>query len=318
MTDTPAGIAGLTPLQLRTLQALRRTDPPLTFDQTFVDDLRHELDGALDELGARMGDDQQLSVTKWAIGAVLDCEAHHLAPDDFSWTPARARGSVAHKAIQLLVNWRGEPTPADAVDDALARLADDERSLGDWVAGLSSGDLADLRGQTIERVTTFVECFPPLDARWHPMTESPVRYPIDGPIVLKARVDLVVGRQVGRESRKVIVDLKSGRIVQRHRDDLRFYALVHALRTDVPPRKLASFSLDAGAAVVEDVNEPLLRSALARTIDAMTRMVELHGEGREPTRSPGPSCRWCPLTDDCAPGRTYLMGESDGDPDADD
>jgi RecB family exonuclease len=147
------------------------------------------------------------------------------------------------------------------------------------------------------------------------MTEAAAQYPIGGPIVLRARVDLVVGRPAGPESRKVIVDLKSGRIVARHRDDLRFYALVETLCRDVPPRKLATFSLDSGSAVVEEVTTTALRSALRRTLDAIERMVELRVEGREPRRTPGVSCRWCPLLDDCEPGRASMAGAVDGDAD---
>src|SRR5262245_17866854 len=216
------GSGGLTPVQRRTLDALKRTGPPLVFDAELVAELRHDIDSALAELGSRL-DTAELFVTKHAIASVLDCEAHHLAPDPFTWTPARARGQVSHKAIQLLLNWRGEPTPADLVDEALARLADEPTRLGDYVAALAGGGEADLRGQAVERVTKFLECFPPLDRRWHPMTEAAAQYPLDGPIVLRARVDLVIGRPAGQESRKVIIDLKSGRIVPRHRDDLRFY-----------------------------------------------------------------------------------------------
>jgi PD-(D/E)XK nuclease superfamily len=316
MTDpepaAPAG-DGLTPVQQRTLDALRRTGPPVVFDADFVADLRHDTDTALAELGGRL-DATELYVTKHAVAGVLDCEAHYLAPDPFTWTPARARGQVSHKAIQLLLNWRGEPTPADLVDEALARLADEPTRLGDYVAGLGRGGEADLRGQAVDRVTKFLECFPPLDRRWHPMTEAAAQYPIGGPIVLRARVDLVVGRPAGPESRKVIVDLKSGRIVARHRDDLRFYALVETLCRDVPPRKLATFSLDSGSAVVEEVTTTGLRSALRRTLDAIERMVELQIEGREPRRTPGVSCRWCPLLEDCEPGRASMASaDDDGD-----
>jgi hypothetical protein len=300
----PAG-NGLTPVQQRTLDALRRAGPPVVFDPDFVAELRHDTDSALADLGGRL-DATELYVTKHAVASVLDCEAHHLAPDPFTWTPARARGQVSHKAIQLLLNWRGEPTPADLVDEALARLADEPTRLGDYVAGLGRGGEADLRGQAVDRVTKFLECFPPLDRRWHPMTEAAAQYPIHGPIVLRARVDLVVGRPAGPESRKVIVDLKSGRIVSRHRDDLRFYSLVETLCRDVPPRKLATFSLDSGSAVVEDVTTTALRSALRRTLDAIERMVELRVERREPMRTPGVSCRWCPLLDECEPGRASM------------
>lgn len=308
MTDaTPPAAPGLSPVQVRTLDALRRSDQPVVFHPDAIAELRVDTMAGLDELTARVCGDETLFVTKHGVRSVLGCEANHLAPDTFEWSPARARGQVSHKAIQLLLNWRGEPTPADLVDDALARLADDDRSLGTYVAGLSSGDEADLRGQSVERVTKFLECFPPLDRRWHPMTEAAAQFPVDGPIVLRARVDLVIGRPAGSESRKVIIDLKSGRIAPQHREDLRFYALVETLCRDVPPRKLASFSLDSGAAVTEEVTLGLLRSSLRRTLDAVERMIELRFEGRAPDRSPGTTCRWCQLAADCAPGTVYLL-----------
>ncbi len=296
----------LTPVQQRTLDTLRRAEPDVSFDQELVDELLADATTALDELGARLGG-QQLVVTKHAIGTVLACEAHHLEPDDFSWSPARAKGSVTHKAIQLLLNWRGEPTPADIVDEALARLADEERSIGDYVAGLSDGEAADLRSQSVDLVTKFIECFPPLDRRWHPVTEAAAHHPVDGPIVLRARVDLVIGKPHGSEARKVIIDLKSGRVVDRHRQDLRFYALVETLCRGVPPRLLASFALDAGRPVVEVVTPALLRSTLRRTLDAIDRMVELRVDGREARRAAGPMCRWCPLLPDCAVGQTGTL-----------
>ncbi len=108
-----------------------------------------------------------------------------------------------------------------------------------WIGGLGAADRADLRGRCVERVTQFLECFPPLSRSWHPMTEASVQWPKDGPIVLRARVDLVIGKPVGVESRKVLIDLKSGRMVPRYRDDLRFYALVETLAREVPPRSVA-------------------------------------------------------------------------------
>jgi hypothetical protein len=304
-TDSPAG-AVLTPTQQRTLAALRRSDHDPVFDDELVAELHADTVAALDALQTRL-DGGDLVVTKHHIATVLACEAHHLAPDDFSWSPARAKGSVAHKAIQLLLNWRGEPSPQDVVDEALARLADEERGIGDYVAGLPDGEAADLRGQSVDLVTKFIECFPPLDRRWHPVTEAGALFPVDGPIVLRARVDLVIGKPQGTLARKVIIDLKSGRIVDRHRQDLRFYALVETLCRGVPPRRLASFSLDAGTAVVEDVTPALLRSTLRRTLDAIERMVELRAEGRPATTTAGPLCRWCRLLPDCAAGRDGLV-----------
>lgn len=302
----PRSTPVLTPVQTKTLELLRRSGPPIVFDPGLIAEIHAQMASALDEFAARLPPDHQVFVNKHAVATVLDCEEFHLLPDDFAWSPATAKGQVAHRAIQLTLSWRGEPNPTDLVDEAMARLADEERGIGAWIAGLSPADDADLRGQSVERVTKFVESFPPLDKRSHPMTESAVRWPNDGPIVLQGKVDLVMGRPVGVESRKVIVDLKTGRPSTRHRQDLGFYALLETLVRGVPPRKVATFYLDAAEAQVEDVSERLLRTAIRRTLDAINALVELEAEGRAPLRRAGVTCRWCPLADDCADGRAFL------------
>ncbi|MET0144677.1 MAG: hypothetical protein ABW328_07845 [Ilumatobacteraceae bacterium] len=282
----------LTPAQQRTLDALRRPDDALVFDHAFVASLRDDATVALAELTGRL-DGQDLNVNKRSVGDVLTCETHFLAVDPFAWNPAIATGQVAHKAIQLLLHWRGEPTPNEVVDEAIARLADEERGVGEWLAGIGPGDEADLRGRAVERVTQFMECFPPLRPQWRPMTESQVRWPLAGPIVLRAKADIVIGKPEGDESTKVLIDLKSGRIVDRHREDLRFYALVETLVREVPPRMVASFSLEAGQAVVDQVSEAMLRSSLRRTLDAISRIIELTVEGARPDPGPSAGCFRC-------------------------
>jgi hypothetical protein len=306
------GAAGLTPLQDRVLAVLRRSSDPVVFDRTVVDDLRTHVRETFDHFAERLADHpDQLYVSKHRLSTVLGCEAQAMAPDEFAWSPATATGQVSHRAIQLLVNWRGEPTPIDLVDEAMARLADDDRSLGSWIAGLSPADEADLRGNAVERVTRFMEGFPPLDKRSHPMTEARVQWPLDGPIVMSGKVDLVMGRPSGAESTKLIIDLKTGRKSPRHRDDLRFYALVETLRTGVPPRKLASYYLDVGEPDVEDVTEGVLHTAARRTLDAIDTYVALTLGEREPAKRPGPACNWCPLLTTCDEGTAHLADDFD-------
>ncbi len=311
MSEAATGdTTALTPVQQRTLDALRRSGEPLVFDPDLVADIRTEVRIAFDEFAERLQPNQQLWVNKHTVATVLDCEEFHLVPDDFEWKPATAKGQVAHRAIQLTLSWRGEPNPTDLVEEAMARLADEERGIGQWIAALSPADEADLRGQSVERVTKFMESFPPLDKRSNPMTESSVRWPNDGPIVLSGKVDLVMGRPRGSEASKVIIDLKTGRPNVRHRQDLGFYALLETLVRSVPPRKVATFYLDAAEAQVEDVSERLLRTSVRRTLDAINAIVELQSEGRPPVRRPGVTCRWCPLADTCDEGRTYLAGQA--------
>jgi hypothetical protein len=302
----------LSPLQVKTLGLLRRPPDPVVFDPSFVASLRCDVEEAFGEFRSRLGDDHTIFVNKHRIASVLGCEVQFLHDEPFTWSAAIAGGQVAHRAVQLMVNWRGDPVPADVVDEAIARLADEDSSIGDWIEARTEADLADLRGFAVDKLIKFQECFPPLDRRAAPTVESSVRWPLDGPIVLSGKVDLTIGRPAGAESRKVIIDLKTGWVSPRHREDLRFYALVETLRTHVPPRKLASFYLDAGEPVVEDVTERILLSAVRRTLDAVHAEIELRVEGRPAIKRPGVSCRWCPLASECAEGTAYLDA---GDPD---
>jgi hypothetical protein len=306
-----SGLDQLTPAQQRTLGLLRR-DQPVVFPEHFVDELCADVAAAIGGFGARLAESgETIWVSKHLVSSVLGCEVQHLLDAPFAWTPAIAGGQVAHRAIELLVNWRGDPVPGELVDEAIERLAESEQGLGDWLARLGEADRADLRSNAVEKVVNFQECFPPLRPAARPRTEAKVRWPLDGPIVLSGKVDLVLGASdTRRESRKVIVDLKTGWTSPRHREDLRFYALVETLRLRLPPRKLASFYLDAGDAVVEDVTEPLLRTAARRTLDAVHREIELRVEGADPVKRPGAPCRWCAVASECQEGTAYLVGRA--------
>ena len=312
MSDTSAPTPRLSPAQRSTLELLRRTEDPLVFEEAFVQDLREEANEAFAHFADRL-DDNQVFVTKHTLAGVFGCETQFLAPDEFEWTPSRARGQVSHRAIQLLINWRGEPAPAELVDEAIARLMNEEKGLSPWLESLGEGDLADLRAMCSDHVTKFMECFPPLDARSRPVTESSTQWPVDGQILLRGRADLTMGKPFERESRKLIVDFKTGRVVPRHREDLRFYAIVETLSRQVPPRKLASFYLDAAQPIVEDVTENMLRSTLRRTLDGINALIELRVEGRPPERRAGAPCRWCTLAPGCAEGQAYLGRDDDRD-----
>jgi hypothetical protein len=46
--------------------------------------------------------------------------------------------------------WRGEPVPGDLVDETMARLAQGNDSLGDWLRTCGELDRAELWGQATE------------------------------------------------------------------------------------------------------------------------------------------------------------------------
>jgi hypothetical protein len=299
----------LTPLQQRTFDLLKRTEP-VVFDPAVAASIRAEMSEAFASFAERLGT-ARVFMSKHRVASAVGCEVKHLLPDDFSWSTATAGGQIAHRAVQLLLNWRGDPVPAELVDEGFERAVDDDPSLGPWLAALTEADRADLRAVAVDQVVKFQESFPPLDQRAAPTVESRMRWPLDGPVTLSGRADLVIGRPAGGESRKVVIDLKTGWVSAHHRDDLRFYALIETLRVGVPPRKVASFYLDAGDAVVDDVTEGSLRSAARRTLDAIDAEISLRFEGREPVKRPGRACRWCPLADECVEGSAFLDADDD-------
>ena len=314
----PNRVADLTWLQRKTLDVLR-AGAPVVFDVAFVEELCADVERALAEFAERLdGADSTLFVSKHRLANVFGCEVQHLLPDEFRWNAAIAGGQVAHRAIELFLNRRVEAHPTALVEEAFEQLASSDKGLADYLAGLPESERALLRSTAVDKVITFQECFPPMPQATRVRTESAIRWPADGPILLSGKVDLLIGANLsGRESRKVLIDLKTGWAAPRHREDLRFYALVETLRTRVPPRKLATYYLDAGAASPEDVTEGTLRATARRTLDGIHREIELRVEGAEPVRRPGASCRWCPLAGEsagdaeaCTEGREYLAGRA--------
>jgi hypothetical protein len=299
----------LNPAQRRVFELLRRPaagDGAGPVPEGLADDLLARLEAALTDVVGHLGG-ERLVVTKHDLARIHTCERHYLGTRSlFEWTPRTARGSLVHKAIQLTLNWQGEPHPSQLVDEALARLVDDDTSLAQWLGGLTEGVRADLRSEAVDLVSAFQECFPPLEASWRPVTETPVRVELfDGLVRLTGRVDLTLGRAAGDAPRKVIIDLKTGAPANHHRDDLRYYALLETIRMGVPPRLVASYYLDAARVDTEDVTAAHLDAALARTVDGTRKLAEVLWAHRAAAVTPGPICGWCPLRGDCSEGRAY-------------
>jgi hypothetical protein len=255
-----------------------------------------------------------LRLSKYPLAQVHGCEARFLNTREqpFTWSVATARGTIAHKAVELSIHWPGESRPLDLVDEATDRLIQQGGPLAAFLAGCSEVERAELRGEANDRVAKFVECFPPLRSAWRPVTESAVRIDLfAGRIVLQGRVDLTLGHARGPVAGKVLIDLKTGGFSPSHAEDLRFYALLETLRIGTPPIRLATYYLDSGRPHPETVTADTLRSAVRRTIDGAVRLVELCHHDHLPVRRAGPACRWCPLRDDCseAPGMSDAWAE---------
>ena len=283
-----------------------------SFDAGLRDELRSLLEERLEPLVATISsdrfDDDVLYLSKYMLTQALGCERKFTAElaEPFQWSIPTARGTVTHKAIELSVHWRGEAPPLQLVDEAMARLTNADKSIADYLQRCDENERAELRAEAGAAMTQFLECFPPLKPQWRPTTDSPIRAELHGGLImLSGKPDLTLGQPEGTVAGKVIIDFKTGRFSPAHREDLRFYALLEALRI-LPPRLLATYYLDQGRFHPEEVTRDLLLSATERVIDGAHRYVELASRHREPTVAPGPACRWCPIQLDCDEGTAYL------------
>jgi hypothetical protein len=307
----------LTPAQEEVLALLRdgeRARPEV--DPGLRESLRRTLEEQLGPVAS--GLTQPVFVGKSTLGRVLACEAHHLdeAASPFEWTIASARGTVAHKAIQLSVGRTDRPAPLRLVDDALERLADDPTArIADFLLGLTDADRAELRSEVNELIAGFLELWPPLQPGWRPQTESGRRAELcGGMVVLSGKVDLTLGAPTGLRAGRVVIDLKTGGRHAGHVDDLRFYALLDTLRVGVPPFRLVSYYLDSGSLAPEEVTEGVLEAAVRRTVAAARKVIELELGLRSATRAVNVACRWCRLADQCEV-RLASLAEGDGEDD---
>jgi len=222
----------------------------------------------------------------------------------FSFTPRFAAGRLSHKAVELEVAGREDRDPHGLVEEAADRLVDDEAFRGFWdgLDGLRRDETLMDAAKTLE---LFRSTMPPLRRMRRelaPSTEWHVRVELlGGAVMLSGTLDLVLGSaspvEAGRATR-LAIDLKTGRAWPEHAEDMRFYALLLALRFGVPPYRVATLYLESGEWQAEDVDERILDRAAERVIGAV-RAVAASEAGRVLDLSPGHYCRWCPRSAVC-------------------
>ena len=292
------------------------------FDPGLRDHLRLEIERGLAPLIEALGD-EDLWLSKHKLEQVHGCEGKFLAEEEleFVWSAPIARGIIAHKAIEIEITSKRRWASLDLIDEAIARFQNEGRGVGEWLQTASEADVDLVRAEANNALCSFQECWPPLKREWRPATEVAMRAEFfTGRVVLSGKPDLTIGFADGQTAGKVIVDFKTGRTSPSHVADLRFYALLDALRVGVPPRMLVTYYLDSGTMQSEPVGEAILDATVARTVAAAHRIVELRTGEREPRLAASGACRWCPALPTCEVGRSYLDDRSDaiGDPTADD
>jgi hypothetical protein len=193
------------------------------------------------------------------------------------------------------------------IDESIARLEEGTDDFARWLQGCREIERAELRSEANEQLIKFFECWPRLLPRWRPAVESRVRYDLfNERVTLQGKVDLQLGQPEGTTAGKVLVDFKTGRFSPMHLEDLRFYALIETLRIGTPPRLVASYYLDQGRFVPEEVTVAQLETTVMRVVAGIQKMVMLTDTARVPLKITGPACRWCPLLGQCTEGTAAL------------
>lgn len=255
---------------------------------------------ALDQAG------QTLWLTKNSITTVLSCETRWRDANSFSWSVPSAIGTIAHRAAELVLVGRHPGPAADAVDGALELICEDNAGFNEFIEQSSTAQRAAIRAGALAHVTSLIDGFPPLPKRVFARTEQSFNVVFGKrTIELSARPDLALGRPAGPDARSLLVDLKTGRPHQSHADDLRFYALVFALRWGSPPWRVASYYAPDGTWSAEDVDLDVLEAAARRVGDAVLKMTEMNVSQRPAGLTPGPLCGWCALKATCEGAATW-------------
>ncbi len=233
----------------------------------------------------------------------------------FVHSPRSAAGTLLHRALELEAG-ATEPLEAEPLLDlAVDRLARD-RAFGPWWRARAPAERADVRVEAARALEMFRTSFPSLPGfrrRLAPTAELWLdsRF-AGGRLQLCGRVDLIVGRPSPRGGRagggaggsgRVLIDLKTGSAWPEHAEDMRFYALLFALRVGTPPARVATLFLRSGECQVEDVSVEALERAAARVVDA----VRAASAADPVTLTPGRHCGWCPRADTC-PASAFRPG----------
>ena len=289
-----------------------------TFADGLAQGLREKLTDGLRDAAASLENEDSVYVSKFLLSQVLSCEARHIheLSRPFSWSVPVARGTVAHKAIELSVHWRTVPIANELVDQAIATLTHDGSPSAEYLEHLPEAERAQLRSEAANATQAFLDGWPPLRAKpqWRPAVEVRGRYEfLDGAIILSGKVDLSLGGPSGDRSGRVFVDLKTGRRSRTHTDDLRYYALIETVRYGTPPRALASYYLDESRLAVETVSQGLLWAAAERVIGGVQRHLELMSGEDTPIYRASLACTWCPMLSTCDVGRSFLEGTDEDD-----
>ena len=251
--------------------------------------------------------DVVVRVNKNAIREVLTCErrlvARHAAPPPNS--PELVRGRLLDRLFVQRVH--GVAVGPEPVGDALqASLADGDTSLQDEWNALSDGDQSEVREAVRSAADGLDERWPALPPNAFIRLQEPLRVDLaGGRVVLSGRVDLMVGAPSSTHVGTTIIDAKSGRWSYNDSADAGFYSLLETVRHGAPPFQAGTYYLRDGTLDLSVADLDWIDRALARTTDAIARLMRL-AAGESPGVTPNGLCPWCPAIIWCAEGRRFV------------
>jgi hypothetical protein len=295
----------LTPAQRRTLEGLIGSGERPVFPQEIAARVRDRLE----EAARAFEPPEPLWIGKSILNDLGRCpglfdavRAGERGP--FAFSARFAAGRMAHKSIELEVAGREDRDPHTLVQLAAERLTEDDAFRAYW-EGLDPLRRDEALMDAAKTLELFRSTMPPLrrmrrelapSTEWHVRAEL-----LGGSLVLSGQLDLVLGASAGADpmrATRLAIDLKTGRPWPEHAEDMRFYALLLALRFGVPPYRVATLYLDSGEWQAEDVGARVLERAADRVIEAI-RAVAASDAGRPVPLRPGPYCTWCPRSASC-------------------
>lgn len=301
----------LTPEQRRTLETVIDPGAPRPVPEGLVDRLRARIEEGLGTTTTAGG----TWVDKGRIAALDRCDGLFVAKvlkegPPFTENLRTAIGKVVHRAIREDVS----VGPSDRLDDVatICRSAvsaildtDREQAFRDFWHGSDTAVQDEVLRASERMLEVFRATFPPLRrmrTELAPATEPKLKADfLGGNVQLLGYPDLVLGRLEPGRSSRVVIDHKTGAAYASQIDEVRFYALLHALGTklEVPPIRVATYLAEGGTFQVEEVTEERLLHTADRAAAAGRRAIEVLEGDDVRSLNPGPWCGWCPRATSC-------------------
>lgn len=247
------------------------------------------------------------------LAAVLRCEgnvvANRLEPGGRSGTGPIATGQITHRAIQLSHTHPGR-TVDEYVKLAVAGCMS-EQGFADFWNTTTEQTQSDCITQAVSRTCSFLDTFPPLEARWTPRFEESIQARV-GRLTLAARPDLLLGRPRGDGKQTMFLcDFKSGDLREEHLLEARYYALVSTIRHGCAPFRSTVLSLASGEWTDPDVMADDLMEVAQLVVRGVRSYVEVLTDQRDVELRAGMHCTWCPAKSSC---EAHEAWRADGSP----